>query len=87
MSRRVYKFGRIGFNWTTIEIPTGFMLGRFGIQNQCFYFWAEVDTNALAIKKEFIVMPTGCDVPVDGLYIDTVINEESGTVWHLYMKV
>lgn len=87
MSRQVWKFGRIGFIWTTIEIPTGFMLGRFGIQKSCFYFWAEVDTKALALKKEFIVMPTGCDVPVDGLYIDTVVNEESGTVWHLYMKV
>lgn len=87
MSRQVWKFGPIGFAWTTVEIPQAFMIGRLGIQRRNIYFWAEVDTKALAVKKEFIMMPTGVDVPVDAVYIDTVIDEDSGTVWHLYMRI
>jgi hypothetical protein len=87
MARQVWKFGPIGITFTEVEIPYGFKFGRFSFQRSDFYFWAEVDTKALAVKRQFIVLPTGVDVPLDCVYMDTVTDELSQTVWHLYMKV
>lgn len=88
MSRQVWKFGPVGFTWTRIEVPTNWLFCRFGIQGRNIFFWAEVDTEALAEVKEFIVivMPTGVEVPIDGFYLDMVTDELSQTVWHLYWR-
>lgn len=86
MSRQVWKFGPIAFGWTKVQIPTGFKFGHFGIQGNGLYFWAEVDPKAFDLEHDFIVVPTGCDVPLDAFYLATAVDGRSGTVWHLYMR-
>jgi len=92
MSReQIWKFGPLypGHKWKDLDVPEYAKIIHFGIQNDTMYFWAHVDTTGVPLRsllsRQFMVIPTGVDIPEGGLYHGTVIASD-GTVWHLYER-
>jgi hypothetical protein len=84
---QIWKFGPLypGLKWKDLDVPEYAEIVHFGIQNDMMYFWAHVDTTAALLARQFMVIPTGLDIPEGGLYHGSVIARDS-TVWHLYER-
>lgn len=48
-------------------------------------FWAEVDTDAATVTREFTIFCTGHPIPSNYKYIGT--DDRGGLIWHLYERV
>lgn len=87
MASQIWKFGRLtGFgSWQSIPMDEFAEIRHFGEQNGNLFFWAEVTPTAAETVREFMVIPTGFDVPEYGIYCGTLVASDM-TVWHLYEK-
>ena len=87
MNTQIWKFGPLypGHKWVPIDIDEFAEFRHFGFQGSRLFFWAEVNPEAGMLAREFMVIPTGVNVPKEGIYHATAIAPDL-TVWHLYER-
>jgi len=87
MSRQIWKFGPLfpGLEWRGISIDEFATVVHFGEQNGNLFFWAEVNPKQGTLVRDFMVIPTGADLPEYGMYHSTLVASD-GTVWHLFER-
>ena len=70
-----------------LETPRDFKPLKVGIQNGRYYLWAEVlprDDPDECFERIFFCVATGGNIPVGSMYIDSIIDNDMGNVWHFY---
>ena len=87
MKSQIWKFGPLNPSLVWKDIPIDEFAGivHFGEQHRNLFFWTAVFPEGRTIMRQFMVIPTGVDIPEDGLYHGTVIASD-GLVWHLYER-
>jgi len=73
------------FGEFTVKMPTGSKPLSAGLQGDTLCIWAEVNTDAEMIDKQFIIIGTGKELTgEEGSFIDTIF--QGPFVWHVYQK-
>lgn len=83
----IYKYKLMqGGACTTLSLPANAKILRVGAQHNAPVLWAEVDSDAPAVTRKFVAIPTGGNVQPGGQYIGTVQHESimGELVWHIY---
>lgn len=89
--RAVWKFSLLGPNpggTQLINMPSGAMLMKVGMQAQGPVFWALVDPEQPVVSRTFMIVGTGH--PTDRLdsgtfrYVGTFEELDGALVWHLF---
>ena len=60
-----------------------------GVQNGEYFLWLEVDPQPddKFIDSPYQMIPTGyLEVPAGAVHKVTIVNNDNGTVWHVYDK-
>lgn len=69
--RTIYKYSVTPIGTQTITIHENYEIVHFEIQDGVFCFWAMVNTENPLVKKDFIIIGTGQEVPKRGWYVKT----------------
>ena len=87
--KTIYKYG-INIDITSIALPQGSKIFSAGYDpNGVLCVWVAVDTQEEEIEERFVYL-TGTGWPLEDLkdwnyrFIDTVIDENNGLVWHVF---
>ena len=82
--KTIHKFPLlVVFTEQTIEIPFCSNLIKFNLQNNTYpVLYFIVDTNAILIKRNFILIFTNKPIPENSNYIDTF--EIENLIYHLF---
>jgi hypothetical protein len=83
--RTVYKY-KLDLGTTTVELPENAEILTVGKEPRGNYsLWAIVDTTAPLVKKEFIILGTGHEIPNNAWYIKSF--RDGAFVWHVFELV
>ena len=80
MSRKVFKYSLT--ESTVIKVPFGSKFVHFGVQNDEFMVWLEVDEEFPMVERHLAVKGTGHLIPQFAEHLGSVISDPF--VWHLY---
>jgi hypothetical protein len=70
----------------TVQLPVGAKILLAGVQDTGIQLWAEVESTAPLISRQFFVVGTGHEMPTGRLeYISTVFV--GMLVWHIYEQL
>lgn len=89
-NRAVWKFplGLMdGKDIIQIEMPRGATILTCQwqqLQHNGLCLWAEVDCAAEKITRKFVIVGTGCPMPVAYLGYVATVQDDVGYVWHVY---
>ena len=69
-----------------IELPIGAEIIKVGVQRDCWYLWAIIDSLDIGTElRHFKIIATGEDYVPEGLkYIETFFQNNENLVWHLF---
>jgi len=87
MSTTIWKFPLGPNARRMLLIPVKSKILKVGMQDGEICMWAIVDPDAPIWEKEFRVVGTGWDLDESIFsweYLDTVIDEDKGLVWHVF---
>lgn len=80
----VHKFPLAAIPDVELMMPAGARLLHVGHQDGALMLWAEVDEQAPAERRQFVVVGTGWGKPADAeVYVGTV-QAPNGLVWHVF---
>lgn len=80
----VHKFPLAAIPDVELMMPAGARLLHVGHQDGALMLWAEVDEQAPAERRQFVVVGTGWGKPADAeVYVGTV-QIQNGLVWHVF---
>ncbi|TSP14029.1 DUF7352 domain-containing protein [Cupriavidus campinensis] len=77
-----FKAGAVGHAFK-LNLPIDAKVVHFGSQGSHLFLWAELDTAAFKIGRDFTVVATGWEMDDDDRHLGTVVTP-TGFVWHLY---
>ena len=87
--KKIWKFplGTSSAYTISIMIPKGANLLTVGIQQRVFMLWAEIDTSAPEVTRNFVIYATGEPLIPGGImreekYVGTIIYDALS--WHVY---
>lgn len=91
--KRIYKY-EIGCPAHEVvkelDLPVGCKIFHADVQYELMYLWALIDTNMNTVKRKFIILGTGQDIPdYDTKHYEhiTTVQEHgyvANFVWHLF---
>ena len=83
--RTVYKY-QLDLGTTELELPANAEIITVGKEPRGKYsLWAIVDSTAPLVKKEFIILGTGHEIPNNAWYIKSF--RDISFVWHVFELV
>ncbi len=88
MAHTQYNYGLGPKPQQEITLPEGARILHFGNQHEFLTIWAEVDLDALPVKRHFQIVATGGNFPEPEYhYIGTALMAGGNYVWHLYEEL
>ena len=85
--KTIYKYEIFDKYTFRLETPRDFKPLKVGIQNGCYYLWAEVlprDNTDEYFERIFFCVTTGGNIPVGSLYIGSIVDDDMCWVGHYY---
>ncbi len=88
--KKIYKYNVPIQDGFTLELPDGYKILHFGMQDKKAYLWVLVDPDSkLFISCRFQIKGTGHSIDESELmnYVGTIITNNDRLVWHLFRVV
>ena len=91
MAKKIFKYKLTpylvnddGIAFAVLEVVKDFTVSHVGMSGGNISIWAFVDVESPPEDKQFLIVPTGGEVPEHGKYLGTV--HQNVFVWHIFQE-
>lgn len=88
MARKIYKYTLQPETGQYLTLPKGSQILSAKVQHERICLWCNVDVQTTLEEVHFVYsVPTGEEVPVDAVFIGTVLLDEGSFVLHIFTQL